>query len=160
MWKSGSSSAGPETHRVDYNWGLNSLSPAEPWLLNHVSDSELLTFALWLLLFFPLLITHKFTGMGIVILTNWIKRNNGAPEICFILPDKTFSIKQDQSSSRRSAEHTFIDFITTQGIVQDQHVCMPFLLCSYFFYNVLNIYCVLFFKGPENLCYLSLCYFI
>ena len=54
----------------------------------------------------------------------------------FTLPDKTFFIKQDQSSSRRSAEHTFIDFITTQGIAQDQHVCMlfsfhvsPFVMC-------------------------------
>lgn len=55
----------------------------------------------------------------------------------FIMPDETFSIKQDKSSSRRSAKHTFIDFITTQGIAQDQHVCMPilsyvvvFLMCS------------------------------
>lgn len=45
-------------------------------------------------------------------------------EIFSILPDETFSIKQDQSSSHRSAEHTFTDFITTQGIAQDQHVCM------------------------------------
>lgn len=49
-----------------------------------------------------------------------------------------FPIKQDQSSSRRSAERTFIDFITTQGIVQRQRVCMPFfsrhysMLCSLF----------------------------
>lgn len=49
---------------------------------------------------------------------------------------RPFSVKQDQSSSHRSAKHTFIEFITTRGIAQHQHVCMTsspvlfLLMCS------------------------------
>lgn len=41
-------------------------------------------------------------------------------------------MKQDQSSFHRNAEHTLTDFITTQEIAQDQHVCIPF----FFFFTI------------------------
>lgn len=111
--------------------GLDPLSPAEPSLLSHVCESVLFTCTLPCVCFFLLITQEFFVGLCMVILAKMIKPLN-----FFTLPDKTFFIKQDQSSSRRSAEHTFIDFITTQGIAQDQHVCMlfsfhvsPFVIC-------------------------------
>lgn len=62
----------------------------------------------------------------------------------FPFPDETFSIKQDLSSSHRSAEQTFIEFITTQGIAQNQHVRMT--NSSYLVFTTHSIYCVLFFR--------------
>lgn len=44
--------------------------------------------------------------------------------VCFLI--RTFLFKQDQSSSHRNVEHIFIDSITTQGIVQNRHVCIHF----------------------------------
>lgn len=129
--KSESLSVSRVTHKGDYNRGqdLNTLSEAQPWLLNHVCDSELLSLPALSPFSCRLLIDPQ-THRHCFILT--LRENDKAPENLFIdFAWQDFLIKQDQSSSRRSAERTFIDFITTQGIVQRQRVCMPFFSRHY-----------------------------
>lgn len=46
----------------------------------------------------------------------------------FGLKKKPFSVKQGQSSSRRSAEHSSIGFIITQGTAPDQRVRILLML--------------------------------
>lgn len=98
-----------------------------------------------------------------------LAENNKAPKNLFIdFAWQDFLMKQDQSSSRRSAERTFIDFITTQGIVQRQRVCMPFfsrhysMMCSLFhmFLSLKGSQCVfkwLLLAGKKCQCHVLSC---
>ncbi|PWA20958.1 hypothetical protein CCH79_00007106, partial [Gambusia affinis] len=58
-------------------------------------------------------------------------------EFLFILPVTFSFLKQDMSSSRRSAKHTFTDYTTPQGIAQDQHVlaAVPLLFTALHMYS-------------------------
>ena len=93
--KSTNLNASPESLPGDYNRNPDSLSPAEPWLPEHVLVNSVIFRASLVLL------TRARTRFGLT---------------------RPFFLKQDQSSSHRSAEPSSIGFITTRGTAPDQRV--------------------------------------